>query len=130
MEKLDEINARFAKESKGVYPFMSKSRVTVLKKGFHQKKTAKYRGISMIRDKQSGQQKALLIGYFYVPKNYVIVPEGITITEGKRKLISDKINKGFEVTTSFPSLKPFEFEEGSEEYEVAKIVNENYKQEL
>lgn len=126
-EQLEEINNRFETESVGVFPFIAKGRVTVLKKGFHSKKKAEYRGVSMVYDKNQEKSKAMLIGYYFVPKNYIIVPEGLSITEGKRKLIRDKINKGFELVTGFPSLKPYEFDETSEEYAIAKMVNDNYK---
>jgi len=127
MEKLDQINKRFEDLSNGVYPFISKNRVTVLKKGFYTKDKANYRGVSMVYDAQCGYSKAILIGYYYVPKNYVIAPTGLTVTEGKKKLIRDKMDKGYEIVTHFPSLKPYTFAEGSEEYEVAKERNEMFK---
>jgi len=129
MNELDIINKKFEDESVGIFPFISKNRVTVLDKGFHSKKEANYRGVSMVYDRQKDINKALLIGYYYVPENYVIIPEGLTITEGKRKLIQDKQRKGYTVITSFPSLKPYEFTEDSEEYAVAKTVNEKFKSE-
>jgi len=128
-EQLEEINERYVEKSVGMFPFISKARVTVLKKGFHQKKDANYRGVSMVYDKTQEKRKAMLIGYYFVPKDYIIVPQGLSITEGKRKLIRDKINKGFELTTSFPSLLPVEFAEDTEEFAVAKQVNDNYKAE-
>ena len=127
MNELEEINKRFEEESIGIFPFISKNRVTLLKKGFHQKKEANYRGLSMVYDKNRTKSKAMLIGYYYVPKDYVIVPEGMVVTENKRKLIRDKMNKGFELTTSFPSLQPYEFAEDSEEYSIAKMTNEAHK---
>jgi hypothetical protein len=84
----------------------------------------------MIYDKKEERQKALLVGYYYSPKNYIIIPEGLTITEGKKKLISDKLNAGYEVIMKFPSLTPYEFPEGTEEYAAAKIANEKYKESL
>ena len=127
MDELEKMNARYEEKSKGIFPFISKNRITVLPKGFHQKKIAKYRGVSFIYDSKQEKHKALLIGYYYVPKDYIIVPEGLTITEGKKKLIQDKLNSGYELILGFPSLKPYEFEEDSEEYIVAKKVNEDFK---
>jgi len=127
MDELITLNERYAEESVGIFPFISKNRVTILDQGFHQKKVAKYRGVSFIYDTKEERHKALLIGYYYVPKNYIIVPEGLTLTEGKKKLVSDKLNDGYELIVGFPSLKPYEFGEDTEEYEIAKRVNENYK---
>ena len=126
MKDLETINKKFEDESIGIYPFINKGRVTVLKKGFYTKKEANYRGVSMMYDAQLQKSKAILIGYYYVPKNYIIVPEGLTVTEGKKKLISDKLNKGFELVSRI-SIHPYEFDESTEEYQVAQARNEQYK---
>ena len=129
MENLEQINKKFEEQSIGIYPFISRGRVTVLKKGFYSKKEANYRGVTMQYDSTQNVNKALLIGYYYVPSNYVIVPEGLTVTEGKKKLISDKLNKGFELVSKV-HLFTYEFGEDTEEYAVAKLHNEQYKNSL
>lgn len=128
MDELTTLNERYEKESVGIFPFISKNRVTILDKGFHQKKVAKYRGVSFIYDTKHGTHKTLLIGYYYVPKNYIVVPEGLTLSEGKKKLVADKLSDGYELIVGFPSLKPYEFGPDTEEYAIARRVNENYKQ--
>lgn len=127
MTDLTKINQQYLDQAVGVYPFISKDRVTVLDKGFYTKKKAAYRGVSLIYDKEQERYKALLVGFYHVPKKYIIVPNGLTITEGKRKLIRDKMKKGYELVTTFPSLHPFEFPEGSEEYAAAQYVHEEFK---
>ena len=127
MNKLEELNATFDEKAVGIYPFVSKHRVNILQKGFHKKDKANYRGVSMMYDNDQAKLKVLLIGYYDVPEDYVIVPEGLEITPGKQKLIDSYTKKGFTLLTKFPSLKPLEFEETSEEYLIAKEVYDNYK---
>ncbi len=128
MTELEELNASFAEKSVGTYPFISRHRVNVLKKGIHQKDKANYRGVSMMYDGDQARVKVLLIGYYNVPENYIVVPEGLEITPGKQRLIDVHVGKGFTVINKFPSLKPFEFEEGTEEYRIAKEVYDAYKE--
>tara|TARA_R110000765_G_scaffold11480_2_gene36234 strand:- start:806 stop:1225 length:420 start_codon:yes stop_codon:yes gene_type:complete len=125
MNKLEELSKIYEDKSLGDYPFISKYRVTILEKGFYRKFKAKYRGISMIKD--NGNLKTLLIGYYYVPEDWVIVPEGMEITPPKQKLINDKLKKGFMLTTKFPSLKPYEFDTSTEEYKAAYQARMKYK---
>jgi hypothetical protein len=127
MQDLDLINQQYLDQAIDVYPFISKNRVTVLRKGLYTKKKTDYRGVSFRYNTGKERYTAILVGFYNVPKNYVIVPEGLTVTEGKRKLIQDKMRNGYELITTFPSLHPLEFPEGSEEYEIAQYVHEEFK---
>ena len=127
MDDLKRINERYHEESHGIYPFITKNKIMHLKAGFYQKKTAKYRGVSFIYDKQMKKNKAILIGFFYVPNNYIIVPDGALMTGDKKESINRKLNEGYELLTKFPSLKPYEFDMDSQEYKVAEKNSKNYK---
>ena len=127
MSNINEINQRYEELAKDrVYPFISKNRVTILAEGFYQKKEAEYRGVSMIYDRKNQKQKAILIGYFHVPENIIVIPDGLVINDSKRKLVSDKLKQGFKIVSGFPSLHPYEFGEDTEEYKIAKENNEQY----
>lgn len=127
MSKIKELNSKYEELADGkIYPFLSKNRITILEKGFYKKKKANFRGISMIYDVKYKKFKVLLIGYFYVPKNMIIIHEGLIITDNKRKLITDKLAKGYDIIVGFPSLVPYEFDQDSEEYQEAKNINDNF----
>lgn len=127
MDKIQEINENYEKISLGTYPFVSKTRITILKKGFYRKDKANYRGVSMIYDKEQKRNKALLIGYFYVPEDVVVVPDEIIVTEGLRRLITHKVREGYNLVTEFPSLKPYEFAYDSQEYQEAMLAYNNFR---
>lgn len=119
MDKKEQINRYYEENAVGIYPFINKNRITILEKGYYIKKKASYRGISYIYDEFDSQYKTLLLGYYYIPDNYLIVPEHLELTEGKQNLIDTYINKGFIKVSVFPSFKPVSFSEDSEEYKVA-----------
>lgn len=119
--ELERLNKRYADLAGGrIYPFICKDRITILDKGFYLKEKANYRGISFVFDKSQEKYKALLIGYFYVPKNMIIIPKNLTIKGAQRSLIIEKLGEGYEMTSGFPSLHPCEFAVGSEEYIAAE----------
>ena len=119
--ELERLNKKYADLAGGrIYPFIRKDKITILDEGFYLKEKANYRGISFIFDKSQDKYKALLIGYFYVPKNIIIVPKNLTIKDEQRSLIIEKLEEGYEMTSGFPSLHPCEFAVGSEEYIAAE----------
>ncbi len=124
---ISTINSRYEQLSEGVYPFISRGRVTVLKKGFYKKDKSNYRGISYMYNELLEEGKVILMGYIHVPNNYIIIPVGLEMTEGKRKLIKDKSAEGYMKHVGFPSFKSYEFEKDSPEYVAAKLVNEKFK---
>lgn len=126
MDELEKINQQYEEISNGTYPFIFTHKITVIKAGFYQKNKADYRGLSLVYDKRDKKHKALLVGYFYVPENYIIIPPGLKLSEGKRKLVRDKLNAGYKIIDRI-SLKPYEFAEDSKEFEIAKEVNRQYK---
>jgi hypothetical protein len=131
MDKINELNKKYEKLAENrVYPFIAKNRVTILAEGFYQKSKSNYRGISFIYDHFQEKHKAILIGYYYVPKDILVVPLDLLITEAKNKLIDDKVRKGFEIIRGFPSLLPYEFLEDSEEYKEARLKYMQFKTEL
>lgn len=125
MSKLEEFNQKISDSSVGVYPFVGKHRVTTLKRGFYKKDKANYRGISMIWDREKNKLKAMLIGYYFIDKDTIIVPDDLELTEGMEKFINLRIQSGYSKVNrvSFP---PFEFSEGSEEYLAALEAKNKY----
>ena len=128
MNNIEDLNRKFEFKSVGVFPFinLNSNTYTILKKGYYKKHNAKYRGLSFIYDKNFKKFKAILIGYFYVPEDYIIVPENLQLSDIVKNFIKDYENDGFKKINNCPSLKPIEFDENSEEYFIAKENHENY----
>lgn len=119
MTEIEELNKEYLDCVEGDFPFMSKYRITILKSGYYTKQKANYRGLTYMFDANMQRYKTLLIGFFHVPEDYIVVPEEVEITEGKQALIDIHKKKGYKVINKFPSLTPKEFDENSREYELA-----------
>tara|TARA_R110002012_G_scaffold287830_1_gene480377 strand:- start:1571 stop:1963 length:393 start_codon:yes stop_codon:yes gene_type:complete len=116
----EEINDHYRNISEeNCFPFVGDNYITILKKGLYAKKKANYRGVSYIRDPDSGKYKAVLLGYYEVNDDYIVVPPELTINESKQTLIDKYLGKGYKLVTKCPSLKPVSFEEGTVEHKVA-----------
>lgn len=124
---ISTINSRFKQLSLGIYPFISRNRVTVLKKGFYEKNKANYKGVSYIYNNVTNLGRVVLMGYVYIPHDCVIVPIGLELSEGKASLVNDMIGKGYIKYSGFPSFRSYEFDEDTSEYKTAKLINEKYK---
>ena len=127
--KIEELNRVYEEKAVGVFPFISRHRVTPLRKGYYTKDKANYRGLTYQYDKIQEMNKTLLIGFYFVPENYIIVPEGMIITKGKQKIIDSYIDKGFNFVNKFPSLKPVQFGKETKEYSAALTAYTQYKNE-
>lgn len=119
MTEIEELNKEYLDCVEGDLPFMSKYRITILKGGYYTKKKANFRGLTYLYDKSMQKSKVLLIGFYFVPDNYIIVPDGVEITKGKQDLIDAHTSKGYKVVNKFPSLIPKEFGDNTREYELA-----------
>ena len=124
-----EINSLYEAKAGNVFPFIGKNRVVILEEGLYTKKVANYRGVSYIHDPLSNKYKTVLIGYYNVPDNYVIVPEGMEVSEGKQALIDKYVNKGYTLVDKCPSLSPLSFDEGSLEHNAAVESYNKFKTE-
>ncbi len=133
MTEIEEMNESYTsravnREGKPrVFPFLSKHRVNVLEKGYYLKNKANYRGLTYVYDKTQQENKTLLIGFYYVPEDMVIVTNEVEITDGKQSLIETYTKQGYTKLDHFPSLKPIQFHEGTKEYDVAYDAYLNFK---
>lgn len=126
-EQVALINGDYNSKALGIFPFISKTRITILKSGYYKKQKSNYRGLGVVFDKFSNKTKVILLGYYFVDKNYILVPEGLEISKNKKTLIDSYLAKGFELKQGkSPSLKPIEFPEDSTEYKLAIQRNNNY----
>lgn len=123
----DEINDMYREKAIDVFPFINKQRITILEKGYYTKKKSIYRGISYIYDDFNNEYKTLLLGYYYVPEDYIIVFDELDITPGKQDLIDKHVKKGYKLVNECPSLKPVSFGMETPEYQAAFASYNEFK---
>ena len=87
MTEIEELNKQYLDCAEGDYPFMSRYRITALKSGYYTKLKANYRGLTYLFDANTRENKALLIGFYYVPEDYIVVPKEVEMTKGKQAFI-------------------------------------------
>jgi hypothetical protein len=122
------LNANFNTLSQGrIYPFTGKNRITILEKGLYQKKNATYRGIGVVKDDISGADKAVLMGYYNVPEDMIIIPLDFIVTPQLQDLIERYKSQGYKVMDKgFPQLQVMEFGSETLEYRCAMKRKEEY----
>ncbi len=119
MEKIQELNKFYELEAGDkIFPFVHKNKITELTRGFHKKKNSKYYGLSYMYDSSVERYKTILMGYYFVPKNYLVVPENIMKTSSIKNYIENKQKEGFIVVPKMPSLKPITFDQDSFEHKI------------
>lgn len=90
---MEEINKKYEEISQGIFPFVGTNRVTILKRGYYKKKRSKYRGITKILDKKTNKEKVILMGYYYVDDDYIVIPDNLDLTVNKTSLLKAVIHK-------------------------------------
>jgi hypothetical protein len=122
------LNANFNTLSKGrIYPFIGKNRITILEKGLYQKKNATYRGIGVVKDDISGKDKTILMGYYNVPEDMIIIPLDFIITPQLEDLVERYKLQGYKVMDKgFPQLQVMEFGPETLEHICAMKRKEEY----
>jgi len=122
IKEKEQIDKYFDSITVGVYPFISKKDVTVLKSGFYKKHNAKYCGLTMMYDNLLECKRACLIGYFYVNDNFVILPEKTELTDEIKQILNSYTRKGYKLVSKAPSLKSYDFSEDTSEYHIAEYL--------
>jgi len=114
------INADFASKSEGrIYPFISNNRITVLEKGLYKKMNSNYNGIGVTKDQITKKDKVVLMGYYNVPDNMLIIPTELVLSHSQKDLVERYKQDGYIEVHGFPQLQIVEFKEGTPEYRVA-----------
>lgn len=124
---IEELNTEYKNLSKGVFPFISKNKITVLETGYYDKFKANYKGLSYYYDKFDNTYKTLLLGYIHVPYNLVIVPEEAIVNEIDSDIIKLCREQHYKILNKFPSIKPINFAYDTREYKIAKSAYDEYK---
>jgi len=122
--KKENINLVYETISKGIFPFISSSRVTILGEGFYKKANSKYCGLTM--KFHNGEKLCYLMGYYYVPLNCIIIPSDINLNPKHLDIIKKYPQKGYQILNKVPSLSLYTFDKDTKEYEVADYFYESY----
>jgi hypothetical protein len=124
MNAIKSINNFYELKSDGkIFPFIDKNKITEIKKGYHKKKRSKHYGLTLIYDNLLEEYKTILMGYYYVPENYLIVPDNIIFNRVTNNFIEEKKNLGYKIINKPPSLKPITFKQDSFEH---KLISKLY----
>jgi hypothetical protein len=121
------INAEYNEKCKDkIYPFISSERITLIEAGLYKKKSSKYYGVGVIKDNILGTPKVVLMGYFDVPFNMIVIPNGLKLSEGQISLIKKYEDLGYIKNPGFPRLKVKEFSKDTKEYIIAMENNKQF----
>lgn len=118
-KEFEQLNARFNDDTYPVFPFVSKSKITLLKSGLYKKHKANFRGITALFNKDSGEYEFPLFGMYHVPEDLVIVPEEMEMTESKQAFLNAAITAGYKLTNKPPKFQTIKFSPSSEEAKLA-----------
>ncbi len=125
-EEFKKLNKKYNDETYPEFPYISKNRVTLLKRGLYRKHNAKYRGITAVYDEETEEFSYPLYGMYYIEEDLVIVPESLNLNENKKAFLNAAINAGFKKVDRPPTFKPTEFSEDSPEARLALANKASY----
>jgi len=125
-EEFKKLNERYNDDTYQEFPYISKTRVTILKKGLYKKHGAKYRGVTAVYDTDTSEFTYPLYGMYYVPEDLVIVPDSLHLNENKKSLLNAALKAGYKKVNGPPTFQPVFFPEDSPEAKLALANKADY----
>ena len=116
---LDQVNEKFNDDTYPVFPFISKTRITILPKGLYRKHKATFKGITAIYDANEECYKYPLYGMYNIENDLLIVPKDLLITPTKQALLDMHEKEGFIQVEAAPKFATIYYPADSEEAELA-----------
>lgn len=116
---LNELNTKYNDETYPLFPFISKTKITLLPAGLYRKHKASFRGITAVFDKESSEYVFPLYGMYHIKENLVIVPDEMEMNSNKQTFLDATIKSGFKKTNKAPKFETYFFEPDSEEAKLA-----------
>lgn len=126
-KELNEINSKYNDDTYPIFPFISKVKITPLKKGLYRKHNTKFRGITAIFNIISNEYEFPLYGMYFVPEDIVIVPEELELNESKQAFLSSVLTAGYKQVSRPPIFQTKKFPADSEEAKLALINKVEYQ---
>lgn len=124
---LTEVNKKYNDDTYPVFPFISKTKITPLKKGLYKKHNTNFRGITAVFNPDKNEYEYPLYGMYYVPDDIVIVPEELELNDSKKAFLNSVITAGFKQTTRPPKFETIMFGPESEEAKLALLNKVAYQ---
>jgi hypothetical protein len=124
---LNEINAKYNDETYPLFPFISKTRITLLPKGLYRKHKANFRGVTAVYNESTGEYEFPLYGMYLIEEDMVIVPEGIEMNNNKQTFLQATIQAGYVKSDRAPKFKTIMFPPDSEEAKLALANKMEYQ---
>jgi len=118
-EEFKKLNAKYNDDTYQEFPYISKSRVTLLKKGLYKKHKAKYRGVTAVYDETTEEFTFPLYGMYYVPEDLIVVPDELKLNENKKAFLNAALKAGYKKVNQPPTFKSVYFPEDSPEAKLA-----------
>jgi hypothetical protein len=119
IKEFETLNAKYNDDTYPVFPFISKTRITLLPKGLYRKHRANYRGITAVFNNESGEYEFPLFGMYFIEEDLVIVPPEMEMTENKQSFLDTALQSGYKQTDKAPHFKTKMFDPSSEEAKLA-----------
>ena len=125
-EEFKKLNEKYNDETYPEFPYISKNRVTLLKRGLYRKHNAKYRGITAVYDEETEEFSYPLYGMYFIEEDLVIVPESLNLNENKKAFLIGAEKAGFKtLPDSGKALN--DLDEASSAYKDIDIVMKEQK---
>jgi hypothetical protein len=127
LEQFENINRKYNDDTYPIYPFISKNKITPLKKGLYRKHNTNFRGVTAIYNPTMGKYEFPLYGMYNVPEDIVIVPEELELNESKKAFLDSVLAAGFKQVTRPPIFETIKFDPESEEAKLALANKVEYQ---
>lgn len=124
---LNDVNSKYNDETYPLFPFISKTRITLLKKGLYRKHKANFRGITAVFNEDTKQYEFPLYGMYQIEQDMVIVPEGVEMNPNKQTFLQAALQAGFVQSDRAPKFKTILFPADSEEAKLALANKMDYQ---
>ena len=124
---LDEINAKYNDNTYPIFPFISKSKITLLQKGLYRKDRANFRGVTAVYNELTNQYEFPLYGMYSIEDDLVIVPDEVELNPNKQTFLEATILSGFTRVNRAPKFSTVLFPADSEEAKLALANKMNYQ---
>jgi len=116
---LNDINAKFNDETYPLFPFISKTRITLLQRGLYRKHNAKFRGVTAVYNDTTNEYEFPLYGMYLIEDDLVIVPEEVEMNVNKTTFLEATVQAGYTKVDRAPKFKTIYFDPTSEEAKLA-----------
>ena len=116
---LNELNEKYNDETYPLFPFISKTRITLLPKGLYRKHKANFRGITAVFNEETKEYEFPLYGMYFVEEDMVIVPPDMEMNANKQTFLQATLQAGYVQSDRAPRFKTFLFPPDSEEAKLA-----------